>query len=79
MARPAPDWFERPLGDVDFEQFILDLHRPAPPPVRNWLLDPIKTRGLPDRGPGAYIDGGTLSQWFDIIIHRQEVTPALTT
>lgn len=76
MPQPAGDWFERPLGEVDVDQFVLDLRMPAPPPVRSWLDAPIATRGLPDRGPDSYMAGGTAVQWFDVIVHRQEVTPA---
>ena len=76
LPPPAPDWFERPLGQVGPGQFALDLRTPAPSPVRSWLRAPIKTRGLADRGPSSYLAGGTLAQWFDVIIHRQELTPA---
>jgi hypothetical protein len=87
LPPPAPDWFERPFGEVDEvgevgaagavggDQFSLDLRTPAPPPVRRWLEAPAKTRGLADRGPDSYMDGGTLAQWFDIIVHRQELSP----
>lgn len=37
---------------------------------------PIKTRGLTHAGPDSYLDGGSLGDWFDMIIHRQEVTPS---
>jgi hypothetical protein len=33
------------------------------------------TRGLPDGGPNSSMSGGTLAQWFDVIVHRQELTP----
>jgi erythromycin esterase len=72
----APDWFERPFGQASLDQFAVDLRTPAPPPVRSWLHSPIKTRGFPDRGPGSYMAGGTLARWFDVIIHRQVLTPA---
>jgi hypothetical protein len=75
MPPPRQEWFEQPLGKVGLDQFALDLRRPAPPPVRTWLTAPIKTRGLPNEGPDAYMSGGTLAQWFDIVVHRQEVTP----
>jgi erythromycin esterase len=52
------------------------LRTAAPPPVRRWLAAPIRTRGLADRGPGSYMAGGSLRQWFDMIVHRQELTPA---
>jgi erythromycin esterase len=77
LPSPAEGWSERPFGQVGGDQFALDLQRPAPPPVRRWLEAPIKTRGLADRGPDSYMDGGSLAQWFDVIVHRQAVTPVL--
>ena len=76
MPPPSEDRFERPLGTAGGQQFALDLRAPAPPPVRRWLEDPIRTRGLPDR-PGSYLDGGSPAQWFDVIVHRQQVTPSV--
>jgi erythromycin esterase-like protein len=76
LPPPAPVWFERPFGRTGLGQFALDLRTPAPPPVRRWLHSPVTTRGFPDRGPGSYLAGGTLAQWFDVIVHRQELTPA---
>ena len=75
LPPPAPGWFERPFGRVGLDQFALDLRRPAPPSVRHWLQAPIKTRGLADRGSDSYMAGGTLAQWFDVIVHRQELAP----
>ena len=76
LPPPAPDWFEHLFGRTGLAQFAVDLRTPAPPPVRRWLHSPVKTRGFPDRGPGSVMAGGTLAQWFDVIIHRQELTPA---
>lgn len=76
MPPPAPGWFEQPLGAVRLEQFALDLRHRAPRPVRAWLAAPIETRGLADSGPGGYTTGGSLAEWFDILVHRQHVTPA---
>jgi erythromycin esterase-like protein len=75
LPPPSAGWFERPFGQTGLDQFALDLRTPAPPPVRDWLRSPLKTRGLPDRGPGSYMVGGSLAQWFDVIIHRQKLTP----
>jgi erythromycin esterase len=78
---PAEDWFERPFGEVPrHDQMLLDLRETAsepvaPEPVRRWLEAPIKPRGFVD-DHGSYFTGGTLEQWFDVIVHRQEVTPA---
>jgi erythromycin esterase len=60
---------------VGRDQFTVDLCTPAPTPVRRWLHAPVKARGLPDAGQDSYMAGGTLAQWFDVIIHRQVVTP----
>lgn len=75
LPPPPPEWFEQPLGKVRIDQFALDLRRRAPRPVRRWLAAPITTRGLPDRGPDSHMTGGTPGQWFDVIVHRQEVSP----
>ena len=74
-APPSPDWFEAPLGDVPETTFNLDLRRRhVPAPVREWLHEPVTTRG--PSGPGSIVDGGTLAQWFDILVHTQTVHPA---
>lgn len=36
---------------------------------------PAATRGLAQAGPGSFVDGGGLSTWFDVPVHRQEVGP----
>ena len=76
QPKPKPGWFEKPFGGVKADQFTLDLRRCAPPPVRDWLQGPVTTRGLPHAGADSYIDGGSLAQWFDVIVHRQTVSPA---
>jgi erythromycin esterase len=76
MPPPEPQWFEQPLGSVHVDQFALDLHHRAPRPVQTWLAGPLRTRGLADSGPGGYMAGDSLAAWFDIVIHRQHVTPA---
>jgi len=75
LRPPAADWFEEPLGRVDLDPYVLDLRRPVPPPVRRWLHDPTRTRG-PDVGPDAFVDGGSIAEWFDLLVHRQRATPA---
>jgi erythromycin esterase-like protein len=76
LPEPKEGWFERPFGEVDVQQFALDLRSPAPPPVERWLEGPIQTRGFADSGPESSMSGGSLAQWFDVIVHRQEVSPA---
>jgi erythromycin esterase-like protein len=76
MPPPEAGWFERPLGAVALPQFAVDLHRHWPAPVRQWLGTPIQTRGLADRGPESFMDGGTAAEWFDIVVHCQVISPA---
>ncbi|MGH3314594.1 MAG: erythromycin esterase family protein [Nocardioidaceae bacterium] len=45
LPAPLPEWFEHPLGNVDTSQFLYDVRRPAPRPVRDWLARPMVTRG----------------------------------
>ncbi len=76
VALPAATegWFEHPFGLVGHERFVLDLRAAAPQVVREWLDAPITTRG--PNGPGSTTDGGTAAQWFDVIVHTQQVAPA---
>ena len=76
LPPPRQGWFERPLGRTGLDQFVLDLRTPAPPSVQRWLDRPATTRGLPGFDPDSTVSGGTLAQWFDVIVHRQRVTPA---
>jgi erythromycin esterase-like protein len=76
MPSARDRWFEHPLGQVDEPQFAVDVRHPAPPPVRNWLTAPLTTRGLADGGPTSFTDGGSVKGWFDMLIHRQAVSPA---
>ena len=69
-------WVEEPLGDVGAERFVLRLDRPVPSAVRGWLDAPLTTRGLPEYGDRSIAYGGTLREWFDVVVHTQEVTPA---
>lgn len=62
---------------MPYPAFTLDLRsRPVPGPVRHWLHDPVVTRGLPDAGPASAIEGGTLAEWFDVLVHTRTVHPA---
>jgi erythromycin esterase len=82
---PPPDGFtERPLGNVALPQYLLDLRTPAPPAVRSWLHAPAKIRVTgatydPTNHAAHYMTGGSLAEWFDLIVHRQAVTPSRLT
>jgi erythromycin esterase len=76
LPAAAPGWFEEPLGDVPSAQFLLTLDGPAPSAVREWLDRPLHTRGLPEFGHESTMYGGALREWYNVIVHRQQVTPA---
>lgn len=74
---PAPaGWFEQPLADVTAEQFVLVLDGEVPPAADQWLDADLVTRGRPEHGEASAASGGTLREWFDVLVHTQEVTPA---
>lgn len=75
MPAPAPDWYERQFATVGHDQFLLDLRGRTPRPVAEWLRAPAKTRGVPEGGHNSWWTGGSVAQWFDLIVHRQTVTP----
>jgi erythromycin esterase len=56
--------------------FALDLRRPAPPAVRAWLAAPATFRGVADRGDAGFLDGGSPTQWFDLVVFHRTATPA---
>jgi erythromycin esterase len=79
---PVPAGFaEVPLGDVVAERFLLDLRGDPPPPAREWRDGAARTRligsiGAADVPAEDYrMTGGSLSQWCDLLLHSQVVTP----
>lgn len=72
---PKPEWHEHRFTGLDHEQSILDLQGRAPAAVRDWLAAPFRSRGYPDEGYDSEGTGGTLADWFDVIIHRRQVSP----
>ena len=74
---PAADaWFEEAFAGLPLEQFALDLGASAPRPVRRWLSAPARTRGLPEYGLASHMEGGTVAQWYDVLVYRHTVSPA---
>ncbi|XRQ08063.1 hypothetical protein ACN3XK_68095, partial [Actinomadura welshii] len=81
MPPPREEWVEHPFGQATrFDQLLMDLRAAAPAPVRAWLRSPITTRGIAAETPelpyDSHATGGTARQWFDLVVHRQAVTPA---
>jgi erythromycin esterase len=77
---PPPAAFaDAALGTAGLDTYLLDLHASQPPPVRAWLTSPAKVRLIgprfdPDDNAAFHMTGGSLAEWFDIIIHRQATT-----
>ncbi len=76
LPRPLPEWYESRLAGIDHDQVALDLRQRAPGAVRDWLAAPFKARGFPDLGADSTATGGTLADWYDVIIRRRAVSPA---
>lgn len=75
-----PELVESILGATGIDTYLLDLHADRPSQVATWLTRPALTRVI---GPtydaaidGAHnMSGGSLGEWFDVMVHRQHVTP----
>ena len=81
---PPPRAFaDAPLGAAELDTYLLDLHASHPPAVRTWLTSPAKVRLIgprfdPNNNAAFHLTGGSLAEWFDIIIHHQATTPTRT-
>ncbi|MER5227315.1 erythromycin esterase family protein [Streptomyces flaveus] len=77
---PPAEFADAVLGDTGLDAYLLDLRADGPPPVRTWLDTPAKTRLIgphydPTDNAAYHLSGGSLADWFDAILHTQEVTP----
>ncbi|MFG1942181.1 erythromycin esterase family protein [Nonomuraea sp. NPDC048826] len=79
VPRPDPGFAGRVFGETGRAQYVVDLRARAPKAVREWLRAPAKLRAyagyVPELAQRSYMEGGSLAQWFDVIIHRQMITP----
>jgi erythromycin esterase len=79
---PAPpaEFAETALGATDLDAYLLDLRAPSTVEVRTWLDRPTMTRLIGpfyDPDDDAYhLSGGSLAEWFDVIVYSREVTRA---
>lgn len=78
------DFHERPFAN-DLPRYLVDLRaatsETAPESVRGWLAQPTKGRVIgsvcDDSCPDDhYMAGGSLADWYDVVIHEQTVTPS---
>jgi erythromycin esterase len=77
---PPPRAFaDAALGAAGLDAYLLDLHASRPAPVGAWLTSPARVRLIgprfdPDDNAGFHLTGGSLAEWFDILIHHQATT-----
>jgi len=79
---PVPtDFAEYPLRTVPRPSYLLELGTDAPDEVGQWLAAPARTRVIgsicdPGRPPEEYwMTGGSLVEWYDALVHVQQVGP----
>ncbi|OLF05857.1 hypothetical protein BLA60_34310 [Actinophytocola xinjiangensis] len=62
-------------------RYLLDLRRNPPEIVKRWLAAPVKARIIgsicaPDQAAeGYWMTGGSLAEWYDVLLHEKELTP----
>lgn len=77
---PAPDLLDAQLGAVDLPAFAVDLHGDAPEQVDRWRRGPAKLRTIsgiydPAKDDEAFVEVGSLTDAFDMLIHIRATTP----
>ncbi|WP_411079779.1 erythromycin esterase family protein [Streptomyces sp. cmx-18-6] len=81
VPSPVPPLVESVLEDDATGDYLLDLRADAPRPVADWLARTAEFRAIgprydPDDDPAHHLTGGSPAEWFDVIVHRRNVTPA---
>lgn len=80
VPAPPPEFADAVLGAAGMDTYLLDLHAPQPRAVQAWLDAPAKLRLIgpgynPEYDSAHHMSGGSLADWFDVIVHAREVTP----
>ncbi|MFD9869364.1 erythromycin esterase family protein [Streptomyces niveus] len=80
VPAPPAEFADAVLGGTGLDAYLLDLRADGPTSVRTWLDSPTRTRLIgpdydPDDNAAHHLSGGSLADWFDAIVHTQEVTP----
>lgn len=76
---PPPEFTDAVLGVTRLERYLLDLRVHDPDLARAVTDSPATLRLIGPRydpGQPASMTGGPLSEFFDIVVHMREVTPA---
>ncbi|WP_217545760.1 erythromycin esterase family protein [Streptomyces sp. GbtcB6] len=80
VPAPPAEFADAVLGATGLDTYLLDLRADSPAPVRTWLDTPTRTRWIgrrydPDDDAAHHLSGGSLADWFDVVLHTREVTP----
>ncbi|MFD7924288.1 erythromycin esterase family protein [Streptomyces sp. NPDC059740] len=84
VPEAAGELAESVLGTASPDMYLLDLEDTAggrPAPVSAWLDGPAAVRVIgphydPDADGAHHMTGGSLSAWFDLLVHLRHVTPS---
>jgi erythromycin esterase len=77
----SPPLVDATLARAGLDAYLLDLHAPRPPAVERWLTAPARARLIGPRYDATrdaehHLAGAALAEWYDVLVHVQEVTPA---
>lgn len=80
VPAPPAEFADAVLGSAGLDTYLLDLRDDAPAAVRAWLDSPARTRVIgpvydPADNAAHRLSGGSLADWFDILLHSRVVTP----
>ncbi|MFI8812175.1 erythromycin esterase family protein [Streptomyces sp. NPDC055082] len=80
VPAPPAEFADAVLGSAGLDTYLLDLRDDAPAAVRAWLDAPARTRVIgpvydPADNAAHRLSGGSLADWFDILLHSRVVTP----
>ncbi|MFD9721907.1 erythromycin esterase family protein [Streptomyces sp. NPDC059076] len=83
VPRPVPPLVESVLDDEAVGDYLLNLRADTdtPPQVAEWLARTTTSRLVgprhdPRRDTDHHMTGGSLAEWFDVLVHLRRVTPA---
>lgn len=83
LPAPGADFIDATLSAAAAGRagYVLNLRTPRPEPVRRLLDAPTRTRLIgpfydPRDDAAHHLSGGALANWFDAVVHTEQVTPA---
>jgi erythromycin esterase len=77
VPAPPADHLESVLGRAGPAVYALDLRGDVPAPVKTWLDEPTRGRVIgPRYDPGLFLSGGSVREYYDVVVYAREVAPA---